>query len=143
MNRIVMLVAVALTSMAAQANPTQVFNGILASKEGRSLYTFDRDAAGKSSCYGGCAAAWPPFVVADPALAGGDFSIVGRDDGRVQWAFKGRPLYFFAADARPGEVRGDGNAGAWHAVRRPATGAARAAETVGELAAPAPYSYGY
>ncbi len=75
MKHAMMFAAIAVVTLAVQANPTQVSNGVMASKEGKTLYTFDKDAAGKSNCNGGCAAAWPPFMVANVALAGGDFSI--------------------------------------------------------------------
>ncbi len=74
MKHTMMFAAIAVVTLAVQANPTQISNGVLASKEGKTLYMFDKDAAGKSNCNGGCAAAWPPFVVANAALAGGDFS---------------------------------------------------------------------
>lgn len=117
MKRSMMFAAIAIVTLAVHANPTQVSNGLLTSKEGKTLYTFDKDAAGKSNCNGGCAAAWPPFTVANPALAGGDFSIVKRDDGSSQWAFMGKPLYFFAADAKPGDANGDKQGGVWHVIR--------------------------
>ncbi len=104
-------------SLAAQANPTIASNGVLASKDGKTLYTFTKDAAGKSNCSGGCATAWPPFIVANPALAGGEFSIVMRDDGAQQWAFKGQPLYFFAGDTKPGEMNGEASGGVWFVVK--------------------------
>jgi predicted lipoprotein with Yx(FWY)xxD motif len=103
--------------MAAQANPTQIASGLLASKDGRTLYVFDKDTAGRSSCSGGCATAWPPFAVVNPALAGGDFSVIRRDDGNSQWAYKGMPLYYFAGDAKAGDVNGDGQGGVWHVIR--------------------------
>lgn len=114
-----MLIAAALLplALAAQANPTVERNGILTSRDGRTLYTFDKDQPGKSNCTGGCLAAWPAFTVANPALAGGDFSIVTRDDGTQQWAHKGRPLYFFAGDAKPGDANGDRQGGVWHVIR--------------------------
>ena len=117
MKHTMMFAAIAVVTLAVHANPTQVTNGVMASKEGKTLYTFDKDAAGKSNCNGGCAAAWPPFMVANPALAGGDFSIVKRDDGASQWAFKGMPLYFFAGDAKAGDVNGDKQGGVWHVIR--------------------------
>ena len=113
----VMFTAAALTALAVHANPTQIASGVMASKEGKTLYTFDKDASGKSNCNGGCATAWPPFIVANPALVGGDFSIVKRDDGASQWAFKGKPLYFFAGDAKAGDVNGDNQGGVWHVIR--------------------------
>ncbi len=117
MKRTFMFAAIAAVTLAVHANPTQISNGVLASKEGKTLYTFDKDAAGKSNCNGGCAAAWPPFAVANPALAGGEFSIVKRDDGASQWAYKGMPLYFFAGDAKAGDVNGDNQGGVWHVIR--------------------------
>jgi len=112
MKRALMFTAIALATLSVQANPTQISNGVMASKEGKTLYTFDKDAAGESNCNGGCATAWPLFIVANPALAGGDFSIVKRDDGAAQWAYKGKPLYFFAGDAN-----GDKQGGVWHVIR--------------------------
>ncbi len=117
MKQALLLAALATIAIGAQANPTVERNGVLANKEGRTLYTFDKDAPGKSNCYGACAATWPPFAVANPALAGGDFTIVARDDGTAQWAYKGKPLYFFAGDAKPGDINGDKRGGVWHVIR--------------------------
>ena len=43
---------------AAHAQPV-VRDGLLADSAGRTVYTFDKDTAGKSNCSGGCLAAWP------------------------------------------------------------------------------------
>lgn len=117
MKHAMMFAAIAVVTLAVHANPTLVSNGVMASKEGKTLYTFDKDIAGKSNCNGGCATAWPPFTVANPALADGEFSIVKRDDGASQWAHKGMPLYFFAGDAKAGDVNGDNQGGVWHVIR--------------------------
>lgn len=106
-----------LGATAAQANPTVEKNGALNNKEGRSLYTFAKDSAGKSNCNGGCAATWPAFTVANPAAADADFTIMKREDGTQQWAYKGMPLYFFAGDVKPGDTNGDGQGGFWHLAR--------------------------
>jgi predicted lipoprotein with Yx(FWY)xxD motif len=127
MKRLILCAALALTAIAVQANPTVENNGILTNKEGRTLYTFTKDAPGRSNCSDGCAAAWPPFLVANPALAGGDFTIVTRDDGAAQWAYKGMPLYFYAADMRAGDANGEGQGGVWFTVKtRARAGKARA-----------------
>jgi len=110
------LAAAAFNAQTVQANPTIESSGRMASKDGRTLYTFDKDAPGRSNCSGGCVAAWPAFTVANPALAGGDFSIVTRADGVQQWAFKGMPLYFYAGDAQAGDANGDNQGGVWHVV---------------------------
>ncbi len=117
MKTLSILLSALVLSNIALANPTVESGGMLTSKDGKTLYTFTKDAPGKSNCNGGCAAAWPAFTVANPALAGGDFSIVSRDDGSKQWAYKGQPLYFYAADAKPGDMAGEGQGGVWFVVK--------------------------
>ncbi len=83
--------------------------------KGMTLYTFDKDAGGKSACNGPCATNWPPLMAAADAKASGDWTIVTRDDGSKMWALKGKPLYTFAKDTKPGDTTGDGFLnGAWH-----------------------------
>ena len=36
-----------------------------------------------------------------------------RDDGGKQWAYKGKPLYVYSKDAKPGDVTGDGFNNVW------------------------------
>jgi predicted lipoprotein with Yx(FWY)xxD motif len=91
-------------------------DGRLTDASGRTLYTFDKDSATASACNGGCAAMWPPFVAPGGAAAKGDFTLVGRDDGAQQWSYKGRPLYLFSGDTKPGEAKGEGMGGVWHSV---------------------------
>ncbi|KGH21591.1 hypothetical protein [Comamonas thiooxydans] len=103
----------------AQA-PASAMNGVLVGPNQMTLYVFDKDAAGsgKSVCNGGCATNWPPLMVAASAAASGDWSVVSRDDGGKQWAYKGRPLYFWSKDAKPGDKTGDGFLNnAWHAAK--------------------------
>ncbi|MBS1215135.1 MAG: hypothetical protein H6R20_109, partial [Proteobacteria bacterium] len=47
----------------------------------------------------------------------GDYSIVTRDDGQKQWAYKGKPLYFWIKDAKPGDKTGDGFNNVWRIVK--------------------------
>jgi predicted lipoprotein with Yx(FWY)xxD motif len=93
--------------------------GMYVTAKGMTLYTFDKDATpGKSVCNGPCAVNWPPALVADDAKASGGWSIVTRDDGLKQWAYKGKPLYAFAKDKAPGDKTGDGFLnGAWHVAK--------------------------
>jgi predicted lipoprotein with Yx(FWY)xxD motif len=98
----------------APAKPADTAKGkALVDAKGMTLYTFDRDAAGKSNCNGPCASTWPPLAAAD-AKPSGDWSIVTRDDGSKQWAYKTKPLYTFNKDAKPGDVAGDGVNNVWH-----------------------------
>ena len=87
----------------------------LVDAKGMTLYTFDRDGAGKSACNGPCTANWPPLMSAAGAKADAEYTLVTRDDGTSQWAYKGKPLYTWAKDAKPGDITGDGFLnGAWH-----------------------------
>jgi predicted lipoprotein with Yx(FWY)xxD motif len=86
----------------------------LVDAKGMTLYVFDKDAAGKSNCNGPCATNWPPLMAMGDAKASGDWSIVTRDDGGKQWAYKGKPLYAWAKDAKAGDVTGDGFNNVWH-----------------------------
>jgi predicted lipoprotein with Yx(FWY)xxD motif len=67
--------------------------------KGMTLYTFDKDAGGKSMCNGPCAENWPPLLAADDAKPTADMTIVARDDGKKMWAYKGKPLCTFKKDA--------------------------------------------
>jgi predicted lipoprotein with Yx(FWY)xxD motif len=86
----------------------------LADAKGMTLYVFDKDTAGKSTCNGQCATNWPPLSAAADAKASGDWTIVTRDDGAKQWAYKGKPLYTWAKDTKAGDVTGDGVNNVWH-----------------------------
>ena len=107
------------TSMSAGPAPARVADGVLAGPNGMTLYTFDRDASapGKSACNGQCAALWPPLTAAAGAQPSGDYTIVVRDDGTRQWAYKGKPLYFWTKDAKAGDRTGDGVNNVWRLAR--------------------------
>jgi predicted lipoprotein with Yx(FWY)xxD motif len=101
------------------AGPAKVADGVWVGPAGMTLYTFDRDAAGsgKSVCNGPCATNWPPLAAAAGAQAMGDWSVVTRDDGSRQWAFKGKPLYYWVKDGKPGDRTGDGVNNVWRLAR--------------------------
>ena len=105
--------------MSTSAAPARVADGVLVGPNGMTLYTFDRDAAapGKSVCNGQCAALWPPLAAAANARPTGDYTIVVRDDGSRQWAYKGKPLYFWGKDAKAGDRTGDGVNNIWRLAR--------------------------
>jgi predicted lipoprotein with Yx(FWY)xxD motif len=98
------------------STPASVADGALTGPNGMTLYTFDKDPAGggKSACNGQCATNWPPLFAEGSAGASGDYSIVMRDDGRKQWAYKGKPLYYWVKDKQPGDKTGDGVNKVWH-----------------------------
>ena len=92
----------------------------LVDANGRTLYFFAKDnnatpAAQATSCTSGCAAIWPAFYLSGPtvpsSLKASDFGTITRDansaGAREQLTYKGRPLYYFAADgATRGKVEG-------------------------------------
>jgi len=103
-------------AIARAENPAQIHDGLLTGPNQMTLYTFEKDVpgAGKSTCNGPCAENWPPFATPVGAAPSGDFSVVTRDDGSTQWAYKGKPLYYWAKDKVPGDKTGDGVKGVWH-----------------------------
>lgn len=109
-----------LGAVAAHAEaPLKAMSGMLVDGKNHTVYTFDKDVAGsgKSACNGPCAEAWPPVMAPAGAKAEGDYTIVTRDDGTKQWAYKGKPVYLFSKDAAPGEMKGDGFKDVWHVVK--------------------------
>ena len=99
--------------------PVQTANGVLVGTNGMTLYTFDKDVAGsgKSVCNGPCATNWPPLMATASDQAKGDYTVITRDDGQKQWALKGKPLYFWAKDSKPGDKTGDGFNKVWQVAR--------------------------
>lgn len=99
--------------------PAMLADGVLTGPNGMTLYTFDKDVAGssKSVCNGPCATNWPPLMAAETDRPSGDFTVMNRDDGKKQWAFKGKPLYFWSKDSKPGDKTGDGFNKVWQVAR--------------------------
>jgi len=99
----------------------------LVNQTGFALYYFTNDVPGNntSSCYGSCAANWPPFYAENIAVPEGlnvsDFTEITRTDGMEQTAYKGMPLYFFHNDMEAGDVKGQGVGGVWFVVNTTAS----------------------
>src|SRR2546423_4470795 len=92
-----------LASGALAAALPKMQNDVLVDPAGRTLYTFDKGAGGRSSCNGGCAATWPPLTAGSGASASGGFSGILRDGGGADWAFPGVPFDPLAARPQPGD----------------------------------------
>ena len=90
---------------------------VLASPKGMTLYTFDKDKGGMSACTGKCADFWPPVMATASDKPMGDFTIIKREDGSMQWAYDGKPLYLYKDDKKAGDMMGDGKNGVWHVVK--------------------------
>jgi len=96
-----------------------VAEGVLVGANGMTLYTFDKDApgSGKSMCNGPCASNWPPLMATESDKPSGDFTFITRDDGSKQWAVKGKPVYFWSKDSKPGDKTGDGFNKVWQTAK--------------------------
>jgi predicted lipoprotein with Yx(FWY)xxD motif len=108
------------TAAATQAGPATIkvatvakLGQVLVDGGGRTLYLFEKDTGTSSTCYGDCAAYWPPLLTNGPpqAGAGASASLLGatkRNDGTLQVTYGGHPLYYVVTDHNPGDATGQG-----------------------------------
>src|ERR1700746_3920599 len=93
---LVAALSLAFASAAFAAPPTKTGTtakgSVLTDAKDMSLYTFDKDYGGKSVCNGPCATHWPALKAEASDKADGGYTIIARDDGSKQWAYKGKPL---------------------------------------------------
>lgn len=90
----------------------------LADTKGMTLYSYDKDTTGVSNCSGACLKAWPIYSADEaPATLPTDVTTVKATDGKLMYAYKGVPLYYYANDSKPGDLTGDGVGGVWHLVK--------------------------
>lgn len=102
---------------------------ILVNSQGRTLYLFEKDTHGRSTCTGQCAQFWPPLVTTGKPRAGTGalaklLGTVRRPDGRLQVTYNHHPLYSFAKDTKRGQTNGEGVkafGAEWYAVSRGGT----------------------
>jgi predicted lipoprotein with Yx(FWY)xxD motif len=85
---------------------------IIVDGRGRTLYLFEKDKRGGSTCSGACAAYWPPLLTRGRPVAGRGITrsllgVIRRADGTSQATYAGHPLYRFVQDARPGQTTGE------------------------------------
>jgi predicted lipoprotein with Yx(FWY)xxD motif len=88
---------------------------VVASSNGMTVYTFDKDVAnsGTSACTGGCIAKWPALTVPAGSTPTGASGVTGKlgtitraDDSTLQVTYNGKPLYFFSGDKAAGDSNG-------------------------------------
>lgn len=92
---------------------------ILVDADGRTLYVFTKDKGDQSACSGECAANWPALTGTATAGAGAQAALLStatQADGSSQVTYGGKPLYYFAGDAKPGDTNGQGVGSVWFAV---------------------------
>jgi predicted lipoprotein with Yx(FWY)xxD motif len=96
---------------------TDIGEVIVGSNSYMTLYTYDKDTEGVSTCYDACTEKWPPHFAEYWDSPRAPFSVIDRKDGKKQWIKDGMPLYFYTGDAKKGDVTGDGVGEVWHAAR--------------------------
>jgi predicted lipoprotein with Yx(FWY)xxD motif len=98
---------------------------ILTDSKGMTLYLWKKDTGtGKVDCVGGCAAAWPPFVlpagattpVGGPGITGTLATETNPEGKGQQVTYNGWPLYYYAKDTAPGDTTGQGVNANWFVV---------------------------
>ena len=87
---------------------------VLADHTGRTLYTPRQDVAAQDQASSGDH--WQPLAAPWLAADQGDWRAVAHPGGTRQWSYQGQPLFTFAADKDPGDLKGHDLAGSWSAV---------------------------
>ena len=83
-------------ALAAGPLPREVklVDGAFQARDGGPLYTFRNDTmVGMSHCFAACAVSWPPFLASPQPQPSPDWTLVTREDGAKQWAYRDHPLY--------------------------------------------------
>ncbi|MET8757410.1 hypothetical protein [Lentzea sp. NPDC004782] len=99
------------TQLTARTGVIAGLGAVLTNNAGLTLYRFDGDKPGESTCDGGCAGTWPPVTVEGekPRVKGVDPKLLGtitRKDGKKQLTVANWPQYTFSGDTKPGEAKG-------------------------------------
>jgi predicted lipoprotein with Yx(FWY)xxD motif len=113
------------------------FGSLLVNAAGLTLYHYTPDRHGAIKCTSACAKFWPPLLVkatvkpkAGAGISAAKLSTVKRPDGTTQVTYAGLTLYRYSADKKPGDVKGQGVEGAWHAITAAGT-LAKASKSTG------------
>lgn len=104
-----------------KANNAQLGKTVLVNLRGLTLYSLSAETHGTFICKRGCLVDWHPLYVAKGVKPTGPVklgAIKRPDNGRRQVTFKGRPLYTFDEDSKPGDAKGEGikDVGTWRAA---------------------------
>lgn len=89
---------------------------------GRTVYVLSNDTTSSLACTvaSGCTGVWPPVALPSGALTTGFTAYVRSDNGAMQLAYNGHPLYTYAGDTAAGQVTGNGIVsfgGTWSVAR--------------------------
>lgn len=87
-----------------QASAAQVLWTRLGDAEGRTLLFRAAGGLGGAGCADACAREFPPLPAPADARPFGDWSLVRRPAGGLQWAYRSHPLHTWSREEEPGEV---------------------------------------
>jgi predicted lipoprotein with Yx(FWY)xxD motif len=109
-------------------NPT-LHEKVLVNRRGLTLYSLSVEQRGRFICTDqSCLSLWAPLVVAKGTTPTGALHLgtVRRPDGRTQVSYRGRPVYTFSQDRKPGDVKGNGfkDVGIWRPASPGSSGSA-------------------
>lgn len=108
------------SDLAEPTHPVQISKiddqAILTDRQGMTLYIYRKDPVATSLCSGQCALNWPPLYADTAVEPIGDFGVIERNDGRLQWAYQERALYRWVGDEKPGDLSGEAIAD-WQVAR--------------------------
>ena len=90
----------------------------------KTVYTYDNDSVGTSTCYNTCATNWIPYAVSPSddisniqSGISGTTGTITRADGTLQLTYNGLPLYFYAGDMSNTDTNGNNLGKVWHIVK--------------------------
>jgi len=98
---------------------SSTLGNILVDGDGRTLYAFTKDKGDQSACTGDCATSWPALTGTATAGTGVQASMLSTSmqaNGKSQVTYGGKPLYYFAGDAKPGDTNGQDVGNVWFAL---------------------------
>jgi predicted lipoprotein with Yx(FWY)xxD motif len=86
---------------------------VLVDADGRTLYLFEADKPNMSNCSGVCLSLWPALTshakpTARDGVVAAKIGTIGGSGGKQQVTYDGHPLYYYAADRKPGDITGQG-----------------------------------
>ena len=92
---------------------------VLTDTDHKTLYAFtdDQSKPNGSSCNDGCAIEWPPLLANDGDKASGNYTLITRDNGDKQWAYRNIPLYHFVDDSIAGDTIGENDENIWYVAQ--------------------------
>lgn len=113
--------ALGLLATMAGACSAQVkwLEGVLTDEAGVPLFVSEAEPPNVSQCHGACLNLWLPYKAPPDARPQGELTLVKRDDGITQWAFRGKPLYHWFNFEKPLDGQGM-RGGNWHIVKQTA-----------------------